>query len=306
MMFGAYFVIAVVIGHLATQLHEREQAERRREERATALYRLTRTLAASRDLSQALPKVLQLIRDFFQADAAVWLRDENGLTQHPASTFVPSKKDESVAMWAFQKKQAAGKSTDTLPDSECLHIPLVAGDRAEGVLSVRLKTLPTLEQRELLDAFAAQLAVFMNKERALQESREAQVARESQKLQKVLFDSVSHELKTPLAAMTAALQQPRPDSVELQQAARRLTHTVNNLLDATRLESGLLQPVREWCDPGELVHEAIAASGLKERRRANQHREKPTGSFRGLGPDSAGAECVALQRDELWQKRSTD
>ena len=42
MMFGAYFVIAVVIGHLATQLHEREQAERRREERATALYRLTR------------------------------------------------------------------------------------------------------------------------------------------------------------------------------------------------------------------------------------------------------------------------
>ena len=92
MMFGAYFVIAVVIGHLATQLHEREQAERRREERATALYRLTRTLAASRDLSQALPKVLQLIRDFFQADAAVWLRDENGLTQHPASTLCAIEK----------------------------------------------------------------------------------------------------------------------------------------------------------------------------------------------------------------------
>src|SRR6266436_5622144 len=140
LMFGAYFVIAVVIGHLATQLHEREQAERRREERAMALYRLTRELAASRDLSQALPKVLQLIRDFFRADAAVWLRDENGLTQHPASTFTPSRKDESVAIWAFQKKQAAGKSTDTLPDSECLHIPLVAGDRAEGVLSVRLNT----------------------------------------------------------------------------------------------------------------------------------------------------------------------
>jgi two-component system, OmpR family, sensor histidine kinase KdpD len=121
-----------------------------------------------------------------------------------------------------------------------------------------------LEQRELLDAFAAQVAVFVNKERALQESREAQVSRESQKLQKVLFDSVSHELKTPLAAMSAALQQPALNSTELQQAARRLTHTVDNLLDATRLESGLLQPVREWCDPGELVHEAVAASGLNE------------------------------------------
>jgi two-component system sensor histidine kinase KdpD len=265
MMFGAYFIIAVVIGHLATQLHEREQAERRREERATALYRLTRVLAASRGLDEALPKVLQLIKGFFRADAAVWLRDENGLAQHPASMFAPSSKDESVAMWAFQKKQAAGKSTDTLPDAESLHVPLVTGDRAEGVLTVRLNTLPTLEQRELLDAFAAQLALFVNKERALEESRVAQISRQSEKLQKALFDSVSHELKTPLAAMSVALQQPQPDRAELQEAARRLTRTVDHLLDATRLESGLLQPVREWCDPTEILRDAIAHARLTDR-----------------------------------------
>jgi two-component system sensor histidine kinase KdpD len=265
MMFGAYFIIAVVIGHLATQLHEREQAERRREERATALYRLTRALAGSRGLDEALPKVLQLIKDFFQADAAVWLRDENGLAQHPASMFVPSRKDESVAVWAFQKKQAAGTSTDTLPDAESLHVPLVTGDCAEGVLTVRLATPPTLEQRELLDAFAAQLALFLNKERALEENRTAQIARQSQKLQKALFDSVSHELKTPLAAMSVALQRPEPHRGELQKAVRRLTRTVDHLLDATRLESGLLQPVREWCDPGEILREAVAHARLSDR-----------------------------------------
>jgi two-component system sensor histidine kinase KdpD len=264
MMFCAYFVIALVIGHLATKLREREQSERRREQRATALYRLTRALAASRDLEEAMPKALKLIKDSFQADVAVWLRDEGGLAQHPASTFVSSSKDESVAAWAFQKKQAAGRSTDTLPDAESLHLPLVTGDRAEGVLTIRLATPPTLEQRELLDAFAAQLALFVNKERALQESREVQIARQSQKLQKTLFDSVSHELKTPIAIMSAALQETQPDRGELKQAVRRLTHTVDNLLDATRLESGLLQPMREWCDPGELVREAVAASGLKE------------------------------------------
>ncbi|HSS18263.1 MAG TPA: sensor histidine kinase KdpD [Candidatus Dormibacteraeota bacterium] len=264
MMFGAYFVIAIVIGHLATKLREREEAERRREERATALYRLTRALAASRDLDEALPKALKLIKDSFQADAALWLRDESGLSLHRASLFNPSSKDESVAVWAFQRKQPAGRSTDTLPDAESLHVPLVTGDRAEGVLTVRLGNLPTLEQRELLDAFAAQLALFVNKERALEESRAAQISLQSEKLQKTLFDSVSHELKTPLAAMTAALQQPQPDCAELQQAARRLTRTVDHLLDATRLESGLLQPVREWCDPAEMVREAIASSGLSE------------------------------------------
>src|SRR3984893_10179072 len=264
MMFCAYFVIAIVIGHLATKLREREQSERRREERATALYRLTRALAASRDLDEALPKVLALIKSSFQADAAVWLRDESGLSLHPASTFMPSSKDESVAMWTFQKKQAAGKSTDTLPDAEALHLPIVTGDRAEGVLTVRLSTLPTIEQRELLDAFAAQLALFVNKERALEQSRTAQLARQSEKLQKTLFDSVSHELITPLAAMTAALQQAQPDCAELQQAVGRLTRTVNHLLDATRLESGLLQPFREWCEPGDLLREAVASAGLKD------------------------------------------
>src|SRR6267378_2819280 len=265
LMFGAYFIIALVIGHLATKLREREQSERRREERATALYRFTRSLAASRDLDEALPKVLALIKETLQADAAVWLRDEDGLSCHRASTFAPSSKDESVAVWAFQKKQAAGRSTDTLPDAESLHVPLVTGDRAEGVLTVRVANPPTLEQRELLDAFAAQLALFVNKENALEESRAAQVARQSERLQKALFDSVSHELKTPLAAMSVALQQSQPDRAELQQATRRLTRTVDNLLDATRLESGLLQPIREWCDPGELMHEAVAASGLEEK-----------------------------------------
>ncbi|MFZ3374154.1 MAG: DUF4118 domain-containing protein, partial [Chthoniobacterales bacterium] len=265
LMFGAYFVIALVIGHLATKLREREQSERRGEERATALYRFTRALAASSDLDEALPKILSLIKNSFQADAAVWLCDETGLTYHPASAFAPSSKDESVAVWAFQKKQSAGKSTDTLPDADALYLPLITGDRAEGVLTVRLLNPPTIEQRELLDAFAAQLALFVNKEHALEESRAAQVAHQSQKLQKTLFDSVSHELKTPLAAISAALQQPQPDRAELQQAVRRLTRTVDHLLDATRLESGLLQPVREWCEPGELVREAVSLAGLKKQ-----------------------------------------
>ena len=265
MMFGIYFVVALVIGHLATRLREREEVERRREARATTLYRLTRALVASSDLAEGLGAIVRMIEENFQAECAIYLRSESGLTPHLASSFAATEKDESVAAWAFQKKQAAGMSTDTLPESAALHLPLLASGRAEGVLAVRLPAPPSHEQRELLDAFAAQLALYLHKERALLESREAQVATQSQKLQKALFDLVSHELKTPLAAMSATLQQAQPDCSELQEAARRLTRTVDALLDATRLESGLLQPVREWCDPGELLREAVRQTALGNR-----------------------------------------
>ena len=264
MMFGIYFVVALVIGHLATQLREREEVERRREARATALYRLARVLAASPNLNEALAATLPLIREVFQAASAIYLPGENGLVAHPASTFSPDEKDESVAAWAFQKKQPAGLTTDTLPESRALHLPLVATHRAEGVLAVRLSRPLSLEQRELLDGFVAQLALFLHKERALQENRASQLAAQSQKLQKTLFDCVSHELKTPLAVISAILQQPSFERSELLRATRRLTTTVENLLDATRLESGLLRPVREWCDPGEILREAVAEAAVED------------------------------------------
>src|SRR4029077_16404981 len=69
----------------------------------------------------------------------------------------------------------------------------------------------------------------------------------------------------PRAVTPPRWQRAPPGRGELQQAARRLTKTVDTLLDATRLESGLLQPVREWCDPGELLQEAVRQAGLGER-----------------------------------------
>ena len=138
MMFGVYFVIALVIAQQAAQLREREEVERRREARATTLYRLTRALAASRDLAEALGATVRLIAETFAAESAIYLRGENGLAPHAASSLAVTAKDESVAAWAFQKKEPAGLSTDTLPDSRALHLPLLAAERAEGVLAIRL------------------------------------------------------------------------------------------------------------------------------------------------------------------------
>ncbi|MEO6789090.1 MAG: DUF4118 domain-containing protein, partial [Chthoniobacteraceae bacterium] len=259
MMLGTFFAIALVSGQLTARLREREQGERRREARTFALYRFTRALAGASDAAQALASAAAELRMALDAECAFFIRDPDGTfsgAPHPAGTLGTDQKDESVAAWAFQRRQMAGRFTDTLPDSAALHIPMLVADDAEGVLAIRLATAPTPDQRDLLEAFAAQLAVFLERERALAANRRASLVKESEKLQRALFDSVSHELKTPLAAIAAALEQPQPDTREIRQANERLRRTVDLLLDATRLESGLLQPKPEWCDTGEIVSDA--------------------------------------------------
>jgi two-component system sensor histidine kinase KdpD len=259
-MFGTFFIVALVIGQLTARLRERERAESERERRAITLYHLSRALAASTSLDQSLRAALAEI----DVEAAVLLPGPNGLDRHAASTLAISAKEESVAAWTYQNRQPAGRFTDTLPESEALHLPLLTGDRAEGVLAIRLANSPTLAQRELLEACAAQLAVALGKERAFRAENEARLVRDSEKLQKTLLDSVSHELKTPLAAIHAALEQPAPDLDEIRAATRRLRRVVEELLDVARIESGLVQPQREWCDVQELLTESRARADLSE------------------------------------------
>lgn len=264
-MLGTFFVVALVAGQLTTRLRERERGERRREARAFVLYRLTRALAIADGAEQALAAATAELQAAFGSQCAFFIRDEGGTfsgAAHPAGSLAVDKKDESVAAWVFQKRQAAGRFTDTLPDSAALHLPMLVADGTEGVLAVRLESPPTPDQRDLLEAFAAQLAIFLERARALAGNRRAALHRESEKLQRALFDSVSHELKTPLSAISAALDQPQPDTVEIRRANDRLLRTVDLLLDATRLESGLLRPKPEWCDPAEIVQEGRARAGL--------------------------------------------
>lgn len=265
MMLGTFFIVALVAGQLTTRLREREQGERRREARAFALYRLTRSLAIAEDAVHALAAAAAELRAALGADCAFFVREPDGTfsgAPHPSGTLNVDAKDEGVAAWAYQRRQAAGRFTDTLPDSVALHIPMLTADGTEGVLAIRLASAPTPDQRDLIEAFASQLALFLERERALTANRRASVVRESEKLQRALFDSVSHELKTPLAAIAAALEQPQPDTAEIRQANDRLRRTVDLLLDATRIESGLLQPKPVWCEAAEIFHDARARAGL--------------------------------------------
>jgi two-component system sensor histidine kinase KdpD len=128
-------------------------------------------------------------------------------------------------------------------------------------------TLP-IAQRELLESFATQIALALDRERLRSADEEARLSRASEKLHRTLLDSVSHELKTPLAVIAAATENlatatPGPGLPlveEIRTAVRRLQRLVNNLLDMTRLESGALGMHRDWCDPADLLNAAREAT----------------------------------------------
>jgi two-component system sensor histidine kinase KdpD len=166
----------------------------------------------------------------------------------------------------------AGKFTDTLPDSEALHLPLQGRTAVMGVLSLYPPSGKSfdLRERDLLEAFAVLIGLILEKEHIIEAIKYAEVLEASERLRRALLDSVSHELKTPLSAVQTGIDalskeigQDKKQAAlrEIQIAVQRLHRVVNNLLDMTRIEAGVVQPNRDWCDLGELLQAAVALAG---------------------------------------------
>jgi len=271
-LFGTYFIVALVTGHLTSKIRAQAHSERLREERATALFELTRALAAARTLDDAVFAVLRQADEVFGAHTSLLLvDDQDRLVPHFAGSHTLDDKELGVAEWVFRHRRPAGRFTDTLPGAAAFYLPLVREENAVGVLGVAPLTGRTLTllQRDLLEAFARQLALSVEREFLRAASEREKLLAESEKLHRVLLDSVSHELRTPLAVITGALENIPDASAELRAslttearaAARRLNRLVGNLLDQTRLESGTLKPRLDWCDARDLINAAIEGVG---------------------------------------------
>jgi two-component system, OmpR family, sensor histidine kinase KdpD len=268
-LFGLYFVVAIVLGQLVARIRAQEQAERHREERATALYQLSRELAQAGTRDEVVWQLIAEVNRVFHTPAAVVLPGNRGLSAHPDGPLALTEKELHVADWAFLHRQAAGRFTDNLPGSEALHLPLMTERAVLGVLAISPSggTL-TLAQRDLLEAYARQAALVLDRVALRAAAEQSKLVAESERLSNALLNSISHELRTPLAAITsatdtlAATKAARDDLTqrmieEIQEASARLNRLVGNLLDVTRLESGHVQAKFEWCDVGDLVQTTL-------------------------------------------------
>jgi two-component system sensor histidine kinase KdpD len=180
--------------------------------------------------------------------------------------------DLSVAQWVFDHGRAAGLGTDTLPAAKAQYLPLNGTRAPLGVLAVRpsqQRRLLLPEQQHLLETFAGQVALAMERAQLAEDAEAARVAAETESLRNTLLGSISHDLRTPLAVIagaSSALGDPalqidpqtrRQLAASIEAKAREMSELISNVLDLMRFESGEVPLRRDWQTVDDLVGTAL-------------------------------------------------
>ena len=280
LMLLMYFCIALVLGILTSRTRAQQRAVRLREERAVALYTLSRDLSLARTKDAVAEAAVANIRKFFNADVVLCLGQTDGdifTAPHPASTLEVGEKELGVAAWVYWNEKQAGRFTDTLPSAAATYYPMSGPRYPLGVIGVRLKgdNKLSIDQETLLENFIRQIASAVERETLNDITKKAVVVEESERLYRTLFNSISHEMRIPLSAILGTSENLLDERVseepatrrelvgEIHEAAGRLNRLVENLLDMTRLESGLIRPKLDWCDVRDLINSAVAKTAAE-------------------------------------------
>jgi two-component system sensor histidine kinase KdpD len=268
-MVASFFVAAFVGGFLTSRIRKQEAILDNRERRTRLLYELSMSLGDAgntKDIRATLSSVVD--RQFGGACNVLFANAEGVLDWADAPSLLP--KEQAVAQWAFENGKPAGWSTQTLAGSGTLCLPMRGRKGVVGVLSfVPMKSQKdfSVEKENFLDAVLSQAAIAFERLRFSEAAAAAELYQASEKLHQTLLNSVSHELRTPITAVIGSASALKDEKTsadpaarlaltdELVRAGQRLDRVVENLLDISRLESGSLQPKKEWFYVSELCAE---------------------------------------------------
>ncbi|HUA22479.1 MAG TPA: sensor histidine kinase KdpD [Steroidobacteraceae bacterium] len=279
--FAAMLIIALVIATLTANVRQQTRVAGARERRTATLYAMSRELAVTRGIENMASVAIRHVTEVFECKAVVLLPDVAGKLQYPhgeAPENAFHHADLAVAQWVADHGRRAGLGSDTLPAAPALYVPLGDERRAVGVLGVlpdnpRRVLLP--EQSHLLDTFAGQIGLALERARLTEVAEASSLAVERESLRNTLLASISHDLRTPLAVMAGAASTlaergatlAEESKAELARSievkAREMSDLVSNVLDLMRFQSGQVVLRRDWQPLEDLVGAALER--LKER-----------------------------------------
>ncbi|MBR8132534.1 sensor histidine kinase [Burkholderia ambifaria] len=286
--FFGMLLTSLVISHLTSTLTRQASVAQHRERRTGAIYAMARELGAALTTEQIVEIGSRHVGEVFRARVAFLLPDSADQVRQKieepdeAVTLTGADLDCDVGQWVYDQQKPAGRGTDTLPATTALYLPLKAPMRTRGVLAVASREpreLEVPEQLRMLDAFAAQIALALERVHYVEIARDALVNMESERLRNSLLSAISHDLRTPLttivgfSSMLANVRAAAPHTPAAERSAQRegelvdaihdealrMTGIVTNLLDMARLQAGSVQLKREWSLLEETVGAALAA-----------------------------------------------
>ena len=279
--FAVMLIVALVIANLTASVRQQTRVAGARERRTALLYAMSRELAATRGIAHMARAAVRHVAEVFECKAAVLLPGAAGKLHYPTDPPLEQSllgADLAVAQWVADHGRQAGLGTDTLAAAPALYVPLGDAQRRLGVLAVlpsnrRRVLLP--EQRHLLETFAGQIGIALERAELAEQAESARVAAASESLRNTLLASISHDLRTPLSVMAGAGSTLAERGTSLDEAtrqalarsieakAREMAELISNMLDLMRFESGQIVLRRDWESPEELVHSALSAAGTR-------------------------------------------
>ncbi|MDX8441528.1 sensor histidine kinase KdpD [Mesorhizobium australafricanum] len=272
--FAVFVVVAVIASNLTARVQRQAVAARSRARATEDIYSFSKKLAGAGMLDDVLWATAFQIASMLKVRVVLLLPENGTITVKagypPDDTLAEA--DIAAARWAWEHNRAAGRGADTLPGAKRLYLPLRTGRTAIGVVGLdndKQGPLLTPEQQRLLDALADQAAVAIERVQLVADVDRARLAAEADRLRSALLTSISHDLKTPLAAIMGAagtLKEfapalPEKDRAELLSTvvseSERLNRFIANLLDMTRIESGAMEPNYALHYVGDVVGSAL-------------------------------------------------
>ena len=270
-----FAIVAIVVSNLAARAREQAVAARLRAHTTEALYGFSRKLATSATLDDVLWASAYQIASMTRLSVVLVLPGAEGLevvAAYPPEDSLDAS-DLAAARWTFENRAPAGRGADTLPGAHRLFLPLRTARGTIGVIgldSPQPGALLSPDERRLLDALADQAALAIERVHLVADLDRARRDAETDRLRQALLTSLSHDLKTPLAAILGSASTLRDLDASLDGSAKaellgtvieeaeRLNRFIANLLDMTRLEAGALAPKRGAHDLADIVSGALS------------------------------------------------
>ena len=272
--FAVMLIVGLVAGQLvASQQHSAARA-RQREAHTRTLYEMARALGSALLAEQVSDITTRFLHSSLDARVSLWLPDADDGPLQPHATLHPEG-DPAIVRWSYDHTEAAGQATHTLPTAPCLYLPLKAPMRTRGVLVIALPDPAQLadpDNRRLCEAVAALAAQTLERLHYIDVAQHTLVAMESERLRHSLLAALSHDLRTPLTALSGNAETlcnslRRAQRPEAEQAglllddSRRMARLVTNLLEMARLQAGGVTLRQDWLPADELIGSALAALG---------------------------------------------